>query len=76
MRTHRLAEQAQKLASAAEEAASRVGEGSLIRPKCAMRASSNDSSEPLLLALSSAGESCCPMTSRRQVIPYAHKTGI
>jgi Protein of unknown function (DUF3761) len=34
--------------------AKRMGEGSLIRPKCAMRASSSDGSEPLLLVHRSA----------------------
>jgi hypothetical protein len=58
-----------------EEIANRTGKGSLIRAKCGMRASSSDSSEPLLLVHRSAGERCCPMTSRRHVIPYAHKTG-
>src|ERR1035438_4669830 len=41
-----------------------------------MRASGSDSSEPLLLVHRSARERCCLMTSRRDVIPHAHKTGI
>src|SRR5271170_1731978 len=52
------------------------GEGSLIRAKFGMRASGSDSSEPLLLVHRSAREGCCLMTSRRDVIPHAHKTGI
>jgi hypothetical protein len=59
-----------------EEIANRAGKGSLIRAKCGMRASSSDSSEPLLLVHRSARERCCLMSSRRDVIPQAHKTGI
>jgi hypothetical protein len=59
-----------------EEIANRTEKGSLIRAKCGMRASSSDSSEPLLLVHRSARERCCLMTSRRDVIPHAHNTGI
>ena len=59
-----------------EEIANRTGKGSLIQAKCGMRASSSDSSEPLLLVHRSARERCCPMTSRLHVIPYVHKTVI
>src|SRR5580704_2967786 len=56
-----------------EEIANRMGKGSLIRAKCGMRASSSDSSEPLLLVHRSARERRCLMTSRSHVIPHAHK---
>src|ERR1700733_10431481 len=59
-----------------EEIANRTGKGSFIRAKFGIRASTSDSSELLLLAHRSPRERCCLMTSRRDVIPHAHKTGI
>src|ERR1700733_8860388 len=59
-----------------EEIANRTGKESFIRAKFGIRASSVDRSELLLLVHRSPREKCCLMTSRRDVIPHAHKTGI